>query len=64
MMQLDTAVLQYQNQKLKQKLEAQKVECSLVDNLETCSVHLKDSASAGRHVKLPSTTEGEDCLLT
>lgn len=89
---LDTAVLQYQNQKLKQKLEAQKVECSalenkfsqlketqqsynatltmvnktwreLVDNLETCSVHLKDSASAGRHVKLPSTTEdGNSCL--
>lgn len=32
MLQLDTAVLQYQNQKLKQKLECQKVECSALEN--------------------------------
>ena len=32
MMQLDTAVLKYQNEKLKQKLEAQKVECSALEN--------------------------------
>ncbi|MBA0825749.1 hypothetical protein Goarm_010669 [Gossypium armourianum] len=32
MMQLDAAVLQFQNQKLVQKLEAQKVECSTLEN--------------------------------
>lgn len=32
MLQLDTAVLKYQNEKLKQKLEAQKVECSALEN--------------------------------
>lgn len=32
MIQLDTAVLQFQNLKLSQKLEAQQVECSILED--------------------------------
>ncbi|KAK9273023.1 hypothetical protein L1049_017830 [Liquidambar formosana] len=85
---LDSAVLQYQNQKLVQKLEAQKAEYislenkfsqlkgrqktydntlsvvnksweELVDDLESCSMHTRDSASSREDFKHLLITEDE-----